>query len=191
MGRLAHFKFLHLCICLRPKTTNKLNNQPSNNTSFYHFVQSNMADTAIPKEVESEHGLVFFGNEVCPFAQRVWWTLKEKNIPFSYVHIPLGPEKPLWYGDNIYPQHPPPPPQTETHCFVDLHNKLLIPQTPGDACRYAQKVNPRGTVPTIRHDGKLVLESVIYIYIYIYVEGPTPTCLSLYTLIAFENSALS
>ncbi len=64
---------------------------------------------------------------------------------------------------KIYPQYRPPLPQTKTHClFLDLHNKLLIPQTPGESCRYSQKVNPRATVPTIRHDGKLVLESVIH-----------------------------
>jgi len=47
--------------------------------------------------------LVFFGNRICPFAHRSWWSLLEKGIDnFEYIHIDLGPKKPKWYASEIY-----------------------------------------------------------------------------------------
>eukprot|EP01096_Ripella_sp_DP13-Kostka_P001377 TRINITY_DN11611_c0_g1_i1.p2 TRINITY_DN11611_c0_g1~~TRINITY_DN11611_c0_g1_i1.p2 ORF type:complete len:249 (-),score=100.61 TRINITY_DN11611_c0_g1_i1:41-787(-) len=43
-------------------------------------------------------GVKFFGNRICPFAHRAWWAAVEKEAAIDYIHIDLGPEKPVWYA---------------------------------------------------------------------------------------------
>jgi len=51
----------------------------------------------------SPTSLVFFGNRICPFAHRAWWTLVEKGVQnFDYIHIDLGGKKPKWYSADVY-----------------------------------------------------------------------------------------
>jgi len=53
--------------------------------------------------LRSPTSLIFFGNRICPFAHRAWWTLLEKGVQnFDYIHIDLGPKKPKWYSADIY-----------------------------------------------------------------------------------------
>ena len=82
--------------------------------------------------------LLYFGNRICPFAQRyssavsftqlifwsAWWTFCELNCEdrVDYIHVDLGPIKPEWYQ---------------------------------------QKVNPLGTVPCLYDDSKPVFESLV------------------------------
>ena len=47
--------------------------------------------------------MTYFGNRICPFAQRAWWTLVEKNADFDYVHVELGAKKPAWYKEAFNP----------------------------------------------------------------------------------------
>eukprot|EP01147_Barroeca_monosierra_P001055 gene1055-4287_t len=44
-------------------------------------------------------GISYFGNRICPFAQRAWWTAKEVGFEskMDYIHIELGKDKPVWY----------------------------------------------------------------------------------------------
>eukprot|EP01126_Amoeba_proteus_P059370 TRINITY_DN774_c0_g1_i11.p1 TRINITY_DN774_c0_g1~~TRINITY_DN774_c0_g1_i11.p1 ORF type:complete len:183 (-),score=26.38 TRINITY_DN774_c0_g1_i11:228-776(-) len=50
-------------------------------------------------------GVTFFGNKICPFAHRTWWSLEEKGIDYDFIHIQLGENKPAWYA-QIYPTVP-------------------------------------------------------------------------------------
>ena len=43
-------------------------------------------------------GTVYFGNRICPFAHRAWWTSKEVGFDMEYIHIDLGDDKPAWYS---------------------------------------------------------------------------------------------
>jgi len=51
----------------------------------------------------NENDIVYFGNRICPFAHRVWWTVLEKDIPIKYYHIDLGTRKQTWFKENINP----------------------------------------------------------------------------------------
>ena len=46
-------------------------------------------------------GLKYFGNRLCPFANRAYWALEEKGLltggEIGYVHVNLGSSKPAWY----------------------------------------------------------------------------------------------
>jgi len=47
----------------------------------------------------SNTSLKLYSNPICPYAHRAWWALKEKELYFEFINIPLGPEKPAWYKD--------------------------------------------------------------------------------------------
>jgi glutathione S-transferase len=51
-------------------------------------------------------GLHFFGNRICPFANRGWAALLENGFQihqdFAYHHIGLGKEKPAWYKESVF-----------------------------------------------------------------------------------------
>ena len=104
-----------------------------------------------PEELSLSQGLTYFGNRICPFANRAWWALHEKgaadearrllsarcraargwlirsfraaDAQVRYVHIDLGLDKPAWYKES--------------------------------------GVNPSGTVPCIYDAGAPVFESAI------------------------------
>jgi len=46
----------------------------------------------------------FYGNPICPFAHRAWWSAKEKQVPIEFIHIPLGTEKPEWFTQTVNPR---------------------------------------------------------------------------------------
>lgn len=50
---------------------------------------------SIPGPLEAD-SLVFYSHVLCPFAERVWLTLLEKNVPHTLVHVDLS-AKPTWY----------------------------------------------------------------------------------------------
>lgn len=58
-------------------------------------------DEGIVQQLNS--GFKYFGNQLCPFANRAWWALLEKGLDtdptngFDYIHIDLGKKKPTWY----------------------------------------------------------------------------------------------
>jgi len=55
-----------------------------------------------PSYLRSPDSLIFFGNRICPFAHRSWWSALEKGVEkFDYIHIDLGPSKPKWYAAEI------------------------------------------------------------------------------------------
>jgi len=57
-----------------------------------------------PAALDKNSGLIYFGNRLCPYANRVWWSALEKNIRFDqYIHIDLGNKKPSWYQEKINP----------------------------------------------------------------------------------------
>lgn len=53
-------------------------------------------------ELKAEGGLKIFTNVLCPFANRAYWALIEKDVlsEFDYIHIQLGKTKPKWYQAN-------------------------------------------------------------------------------------------
>jgi hypothetical protein len=69
-------------------------------------------------------GLTYFGNRLCPFAQRTFWALAEKNAfgpgKFDYVHIDLGANKPAWYGEVSSSTLPPSLPPTALNLSISL-----------------------------------------------------------------------
>jgi len=76
--------------------------------------------------------LTFYGNKYCPFVQRSWIVLKEKNIPFDYVEIDLADENKQPLGEKkreIYP--------------------------------WLYDMNPLGTVPVMKHGDKVLYESLV------------------------------
>ena len=64
---------------------------------------------ATPADLGS--GLKFFGNRICPFAHRAWWTALEIDAPIEYIHVDMGSQhapgpngKPWWCGNRcIFP----------------------------------------------------------------------------------------
>jgi glutathione S-transferase len=46
-------------------------------------------------------GTKYFGNRLCPFANRAYWALADKGLledgTIEYVHVNLGATKPAWY----------------------------------------------------------------------------------------------
>eukprot|EP00730_Choanoeca_flexa_P013889 TRINITY_DN5838_c0_g1_i3.p1 TRINITY_DN5838_c0_g1~~TRINITY_DN5838_c0_g1_i3.p1 ORF type:complete len:188 (+),score=16.90 TRINITY_DN5838_c0_g1_i3:39-566(+) len=57
----------------------------------------------VPNKVKS--GTTYFGNRVCPFANRAWIAASETGFDkdMEYVHIELGDEKPAWYQAHVNP----------------------------------------------------------------------------------------
>ena len=46
---------------------------------------------AAPSKEELSAGWWYFGNRLCPYANRVWWAMEEKGVsPTRYVHVDLG-----------------------------------------------------------------------------------------------------
>jgi len=57
---------------------------------------------APPTVAEFKGKLFYFGNRLCPFAHRAWWSLLEKGVEdFVYIHIDLGDAKPEWYQKQV------------------------------------------------------------------------------------------
>ena len=63
---------------------------------------------------DMNEGLKFFGNRICPFAQRSWWTALELQAPIEYIHVDFVEKaerghmwvsngKPQWYIENVSP----------------------------------------------------------------------------------------
>jgi len=50
-----------------------------------------------------DSGILYFGNRLCPFAHRAWWTILEKDIDIKYYHIDLGTSKPTWFKEHVNP----------------------------------------------------------------------------------------
>jgi len=61
----------------------------------------------------------FYGNPICPFAHRAWWTAKEKQIPLEFIHIPLGDEKPEWFTKTVNPRGTVPAVQQNEHTILE------------------------------------------------------------------------
>lgn len=60
---------------------------------------------APPSNLGPGSGIIYFGNRLCPFSQRVWITSIEKGIhkEMEYIHIDLGKKKQEWYVKEINP----------------------------------------------------------------------------------------
>ena len=63
---------------------------------------------ATPADLDT--GLKFFGNRICPFAHRTWWSALEVGAPIEYIHVDMGSKhaegpngKPWWYVDDVNP----------------------------------------------------------------------------------------
>ena len=63
---------------------------------------------ATPADLDT--GLKFFGNRICPFAHRTWWSALEVNAPIEYIHVDMGSKhaegpngKPWWYVNDVNP----------------------------------------------------------------------------------------
>ncbi|KAL6070211.1 Glutathione S-transferase [Balamuthia mandrillaris] len=54
--------------------------------------------------MSSAEAIKFYGNPICPFAHRAWWTAKEKEVPIEFIHIELGDKKPAWYAQEVNPR---------------------------------------------------------------------------------------
>lgn len=63
--------------------------------------------------------VTLYWNKLCPFVQRSWITLIEKNVAFELVYVPLSGGTPDWY----------------------------------------KEINPRATVPTLKHGDNIIFES--------------------------------
>jgi len=61
----------------------------------------------------------FYGNPICPFAHRAWWTSKEKQVPTEFIHIPLGSEKPEWFTQTVNPRGTVPAVQIGSHTILE------------------------------------------------------------------------
>lgn len=48
-------------------------------------------------------GFLYFGNRLCPFAHRAWWSIEEKGLTPEYIHIDLQAAKPAWYKEKVNP----------------------------------------------------------------------------------------
>jgi len=50
-------------------------------------------------QMKDSNGVQFFTNKMCPFAQKAWITLEEKQVPFELVEIGLygAGGKPDWF----------------------------------------------------------------------------------------------
>lgn len=82
----------------------------------------------------------FYGNLICPFAQRALIVVKEHDVEHEYVHIKLGGEKPDWYY-NV--------------------SSLAIFSSTSIKVRNCCQINPRGTVPAIEVGDQKIIESLI------------------------------
>eukprot|EP01101_Sappina_pedata_P001465 TRINITY_DN11549_c0_g1_i1.p1 TRINITY_DN11549_c0_g1~~TRINITY_DN11549_c0_g1_i1.p1 ORF type:complete len:246 (-),score=111.25 TRINITY_DN11549_c0_g1_i1:84-821(-) len=52
----------------------------------------------------SSADLIYYGNRLCPYAHRAWWSILEKNITdMDYIHIDLRENKPEWYQAQVNP----------------------------------------------------------------------------------------
>eukprot|EP01099_Mayorella_cantabrigiensis_P005429 TRINITY_DN434_c0_g1_i1.p1 TRINITY_DN434_c0_g1~~TRINITY_DN434_c0_g1_i1.p1 ORF type:complete len:263 (+),score=75.90 TRINITY_DN434_c0_g1_i1:49-789(+) len=40
--------------------------------------------------------IIFYGNKICPFAHRAWWSLLEKELDHEFIFVGLGAAKPQW-----------------------------------------------------------------------------------------------
>eukprot|EP01004_Peranema_trichophorum_P000687 NODE_10761_length_493_cov_7.608108_g10109_i0.p1 GENE.NODE_10761_length_493_cov_7.608108_g10109_i0~~NODE_10761_length_493_cov_7.608108_g10109_i0.p1 ORF type:complete len:163 (+),score=20.99 NODE_10761_length_493_cov_7.608108_g10109_i0:51-491(+) len=67
-----------------------------------------------PKDLSN--GLKFFGNRLCPYAHRSWWTAIEKGISMDYIHIDLGANYPSWYQEVN--------PSEEVPCLFDEGKRI-------------------------------------------------------------------
>mmetsp|Transcript_14489 Transcript_14489/g.28041 ORF Transcript_14489/g.28041 Transcript_14489/m.28041 type:complete len:314 (+) Transcript_14489:46-987(+) len=71
------------------------------------LVQAGPEATFQPSSVDDvsfDGRLVLFNNRVCPFGQRAWWALLEKDVKdFDYQHIDLRDTKPAFYMESVNP----------------------------------------------------------------------------------------
>ncbi|EDQ92516.1 uncharacterized protein MONBRDRAFT_35576 [Monosiga brevicollis MX1] len=72
-------------------------------------IKQNHGEGLVLSEQEVEQylhkGITYFGNRVCPFAHRAWWTANETGFAdrMTYVHIELMDNKPAWYQAKVNP----------------------------------------------------------------------------------------
>jgi len=80
----------------------------------------------------SNEELTFYSSSYCPFVQRSWLVLLEKNIEHKYVEIALRDENKELYGERKRQVYP-----------------------------WLYEMNPSGTVPIIKHGDKVLYESLV------------------------------
>lgn len=71
------------------------------------FVQPGAEAKSVPSgPPDVSRGLHFFGNRICPFANRGWVALLENGFhiheDFAYHHIELGKDKPAWFKEKVF-----------------------------------------------------------------------------------------
>lgn len=99
---------------------------------------------------EKKEDLILHTNPICPFAQRAWIAAIDKNVDFKINIIPLSGEL-KQAGDDFNGW------KSKSKSWADVDIDLAGMQKIKDD--YKKDINHGGTVPTLVHGEKIVLES--------------------------------